>query len=58
MSYLDLTILEIHDALINDKVAPLELVKEAIQRAKEDTNNSFEYICEGWERKPDERRTE
>lgn len=46
MSYLDLPILEIHKALLNNKVTPLELVKEALKRAKEDANNSFEYICE------------
>ncbi len=46
MSYLDLTIQEIHIALVNKQVTPLELTKEAIKRAKEDTNNCFEYICE------------
>ena len=46
MSYLDLPISDIHEALLNNKVTPLELVKEALRRAKEDTNNCFEYICE------------
>lgn len=46
MSYLDLTIREIHEALLADKVTPLELAKEAIERAKKDTNNAFEYISE------------
>lgn len=46
MNYLDLTITEIHRAIIEGKVAPLELVKEAIKRAKEDNNNAFEYISE------------
>ncbi len=46
MSYLDLTIREIHDALISKKVTPLTLVKEAISRAKSNNDNAFEYICE------------
>ena len=44
MSYLDKTILDIHQALLEGKVTPLELFEEAIKRAKEDNNNSFEYI--------------
>lgn len=46
MNYLDLTIEEIHEALITNKVTPLELVKESLKRAKNDNNNAFEYICE------------
>ncbi|MCQ2794897.1 MAG: aspartyl/glutamyl-tRNA amidotransferase subunit A [Bacilli bacterium] len=46
MNYLDLTIKEIHEALVNKKVTPLELVNEAIKRAKEDKCNAFEYIME------------
>ena len=46
MHYLDLTILEIHDALLSNKVTPLELVKEAIDRAKNSKDNAFEYISE------------
>ena len=46
MSYLDLTIVELHQALLSGKVTPLVLAKEAIKRAKEDNNNAFEYICE------------
>lgn len=46
MHYLDLTILEIHDALLSNKVTPLELVKEAIYRAKNSKDNAFEYISE------------
>ena len=46
MSYLDLTIREIHEALLNNKVTPLDLANEAIKRAKEDDNNAFEYISE------------
>lgn len=46
MNYLDLTIEEIHEALLKEKVTPLQLVKEALKRAKSDQNNAFEYICE------------
>ena len=46
MSYLDLTIREIHEALLSNKVTPLDLAKEAIKRAKVDDNNAFEYISE------------
>ena len=46
MSYLDLTIAELHQAILENKVTPLELANEAIKRAKEDTNNAFEYIYE------------
>ena len=41
-----LSISEIHDALLRSRVTPLELVKEAIELAKKDNNNCFEYICE------------
>lgn len=46
MSYLDLSIREIHQALLERKVTVLELTKEAIKRAKEDDNNAFENILE------------
>ena len=46
MNYLDLTIEEIHQALLDGKVTPLELVEESLRRAKEDNNNAFEYISE------------
>ena len=46
MSYLDLSIEAIHQALIKKEVTPLELTKEALKRAKEDTHNSFETILE------------
>lgn len=46
MSYLDLTIKEIHEALLLKKVTPLQLVKEALERAKKDDNNAFEFINE------------
>ena len=46
MSYLDLSLTELHQLIINNKVAPLELVKSALELAKADDNNAFEYICE------------
>lgn len=46
MSYLDLTIKEMHQALVDKKITPLELTLEAIKRAKEDNNNAFETILE------------
>ena len=44
--YLDYTIEELHDLLVKKAVTPYELVTEAIAKAKEDTNNAFETICE------------
>ena len=46
MKYTNLSIDQIHAALLKGEVTPLELVKEAIALAKEDDNNAFEYICE------------
>lgn len=46
MNYLDLTIKEIHEALVNKLTTPLELTKEAIKRAKENKDNAFELIIE------------
>ena len=46
MSYLDGTILEIHQALVDRKTTPLELTKEAIERAKSNPDNAFELIDE------------
>lgn len=48
MSYLDLTIKEIHEALVNKKVTPLELVQESLKRAHEDDNNAFEVIVDDY----------
>ena len=45
-SYLDLTLKEIHEALVEKKVTPLDLTKEAIKRAKENKDNAFEMIIE------------
>lgn len=46
MGYLDLGLKDLHDAIINGNVSPLELVKEALCRAHEDTNNAFEKILD------------
>lgn len=46
INFLDLTIKEIHKALIEKKITPLDLTKEALRRAKNDSNNAFEYIAE------------
>ncbi|MFA7032352.1 MAG: amidase family protein, partial [Bacilli bacterium] len=46
MDYLIQDILSIHQAIVDGKVTPLELVKQAIKKAKQDQNNAFEYICE------------
>ena len=46
MKYMNLSIRKIHDAILKGEVTPLELVKEALEKAKKDDNNAFEYICE------------
>ena len=46
MGYMHLSLQEIHTAIIDKKVTPIQLVEEALELAKKDTNNSFEYICE------------
>ena len=40
------SILELHELLLSKKVTPLDLAKDAIELAKQDTNNAFEYIME------------
>ena len=40
------SILELHELLVSKKVTPLDLVKDAIELAKKDNNNAFEYIME------------
>ena len=40
------SILELHALLVSKKVTPLDLVKDAIELAKKDDNNAFEYIME------------
>lgn len=44
MSYLDLTIKEIHEALKEGKVTPVQLTEEAIERVKTDECNAFEAL--------------
>ena len=46
MSYLDLSIKDIHEAILNNEVTPIELVKEALERAHNDKHNSFECILD------------
>ena len=40
------SILELHELLVTKKVTPLDLAKDAIELAKKDNNNAFEYIME------------
>ena len=40
------SILELHELLVSKKVTPLDLAKDAIELAKKDTCNAFEYIME------------
>ena len=44
MHYLDLPIIEIHKALVNKEVSPLELTEEALRRASANKDNAFEII--------------
>ena len=46
MKYMNLSLTKLHELIIKGEVTPLELVKEAIESAKADNNNAFEYICE------------
>jgi len=46
MMYRGLSISQLHELLVAKKVTPVELVKEAIELAKNDNNNAFEYIME------------
>lgn len=46
MKYLSKDINELHSLLIKGEVTPLQLVQEAIEKAKQDDNNAFEYILE------------
>ena len=40
------SILELHELLVSKKVTPLDLAKDAIELAKKDNCNAFEYIME------------
>ena len=42
--YLSMSITELHECLLEDEITPVELVKLAIEKAKKDNNNAFEYI--------------
>ena len=46
MDYLSLSITKLHELLIKGEISPLDLVKLAIEKAKADNNNAFEYISE------------
>ena len=46
MNYLSKSLKELHELIVKGEVTPLELVKEAIDKAKLDKNNAFEYIAE------------
>lgn len=46
MEFMNKSLTQIHNALIKGEVTPLELVKEALEKAKKDDNNAFEYVCE------------
>jgi Asp-tRNA(Asn)/Glu-tRNA(Gln) amidotransferase A subunit family amidase len=44
MDYLDLTVAEMHKALLAGQTTPAELTAEAIARAKKDECNCFEAV--------------
>lgn len=46
MSYLDLSLEELHAALVKKEVTPLELTKEALARAHANKDNAFEIITD------------
>lgn len=46
MEYEKLSITELHELLVKKVVTPLDLVKKALELAKNDKNNDFEYIIE------------
>ena len=46
MKYMNLSIEQLHEILKQGIATPLDFVKEAIELAKRDDNNAFEYICE------------
>ena len=46
MKYMNLSIEELHNLILEGKVSPLELTKEAIALARADNNNAFECICD------------
>ena len=46
MDYLSLSITKLHELILKGEITPLDLVKQAIEKAKKDNNNAFEYISE------------
>ena len=46
MRYIDMTIEELHQLLVEKKVTPLDLVKEAIEELKKENTNAIETLCE------------
>lgn len=42
---MNLTIEQLHQLILDNKVTPLELVKESLELAQNDQHNAFEYIC-------------
>ena len=42
----NLTILDLHNALLEGKITPKELLEQTLAAAKNDNNNAFEYIME------------
>ncbi len=46
MDYLRLPLAQIHQALVEGKITPLDLAKEALRRAKESKSNAFEILLE------------
>ena len=46
MGYLDKGMKELHELLVMKKITPLDLAKEAVERAKADSCNSFEKVLE------------
>ena len=46
MTYRGLSIDQLHELLVAKKVTPLQLAEDALEMAKKDSNNAFEYIME------------
>ena len=42
----ELSIRELHNALVQTEITPLELTKLALEEAKNDNNNAIEYLME------------
>jgi aspartyl-tRNA(Asn)/glutamyl-tRNA(Gln) amidotransferase subunit A len=46
MNYLDLPLAQLHQALVDKRVTPLELTQEALKRAHANQDNAFECLCD------------